>query len=405
MLIFKRTREIKDAQQKGSVAAPDNIVAQRNNNESQPDIYALTFGSLKSLNDNAECEILKNNDTSFKLKFQVKNANASVPAVGADKALHSATAEGYSWSGFFKWGIRIFLCLLLLILILFLILFVRYCLTNKKIRKRWMKKIRKFNRYVAHYLSPITRRISHIARPTQQSHHSADDSESINTPKSDDYGMNINDLMKLKNNLKKREAALKNEKEQLNEQVMKLYEREKELYEREKELHERERELYEHERELYEHEKKIYERQTALNELEKQDAILENKNLPLRETKAEFLASEENKNLNIAFRIFTSDILTSDNPYGFRIDDIDTNYMQGIYLIKPISNTEARLKINPDSAAQRNIMSSVSILNNPACEPFPVIPSPKEILTRREGFLLKENNIWVIKQKMIIELE
>jgi hypothetical protein len=101
---------------------------------------------------------------------------------------------------------------------------------------------------------------------------------------------------------------------------------------------------------------------------------------------------------------YTADILTSQTPLGFLTSELDPAYSDGIYLITLLSETTATLKINPDSVAQRNIMSSVSILNTPACEPFLTTPAPKEIHTTREGKLLLENGVWVVKQKMAIEL-
>jgi hypothetical protein len=102
--------------------------------------------------------------------------------------------------------------------------------------------------------------------------------------------------------------------------------------------------------------------------------------------------------------IYTADKLT--HIHGFKHIDLirRKNYKGGIFEICLLSINEARLRINDRQMVQDKIFGSLNLLDK-ACERrYKAIGEPRHIFTIKEGALKKENDIWIIVEKMKIEL-
>lgn len=104
--------------------------------------------------------------------------------------------------------------------------------------------------------------------------------------------------------------------------------------------------------------------------------------------------------------LFTCDNLTSTSPLGFIADKLKPNYMDGIFVIQfKEGSMTANLSINDSKSAQKRVFGSIEDTLNQACEKYETVRGGKQIITIKEGVLVNEDGIWVIKEKIEIEIK
>jgi hypothetical protein len=103
-------------------------------------------------------------------------------------------------------------------------------------------------------------------------------------------------------------------------------------------------------------------------------------------------------------QIVTCDNLTSTEPFGFVIDKLKPGYDDGIFVIEQMDENTAELRINDSRSALERVFGALEDTLNNACYDYESLRGAKQIITKEAGLLEKENDIWIIKEKIKIEL-
>jgi len=92
------------------------------------------------------------------------------------------------------------------------------------------------------------------------------------------------------------------------------------------------------------------------------------------------------------------------NLNGFIIEDLREGYGDGIYVIKTISDNEAELNFNENSEIQSLKIGSMKEIIQKICKKHNEVWNPSYIKTITPGKLKKDGDIWIIDEKVEIEL-